>query len=137
VSKTLPEGTRKIILIDNEAAERNAKRRAGRTEKVLRVIVEDQTGPVQIVRAMTARCVSAATVEYSQHGFVAGNQRAALVTTGEVVLDENVADDLAEETPPNPEATPQATKPATPTKPQAASKAASKVKTDKKDDTAE
>ncbi len=136
MSKTIPAGTRKVILIDNEAAHRNSKRRVGRTEKVLRIIVEDTTGPLQIIKANTARCLGVSTVEYSQHGFVAGNQRAALVTTGEVVIDENEAEAPAEDAPQgNPETTAGDSTPAdvttTTTKPAAASKQAGKVKTQK------
>lgn len=83
----LPAGPRKLLLIDHQAAARNSKRRSGRTGGVVRIVVEDETGPAQIVHARGATCLGAAHIEYHQHGFVTGSARVALVTTGAVEID--------------------------------------------------
>ena len=85
-ASTLRAGTRKVISIDHEAAERNFKRRAGRLEGVVRIVIENAKGPARIVNAISAKCLGGFHVEYDQHGFVTGRMHAAVITYGAVEI---------------------------------------------------
>ncbi|HEV7270717.1 hypothetical protein [Pseudoxanthomonas sp.] len=85
-ASTLPAGTRKVISIDHDAAERNTKRRPGRLEAVVRIVIEDTQGPIQIIRAISAKCLGEVRVEYQQHGFATGRLHAAVVTDGAIEI---------------------------------------------------
>lgn len=102
----LKAGTRKVLLINNEAISRNAERGAGSCQPVVSVAEVDEQGNVlTMTRGLRAAVKGAVDFEYSQHAFLfvidRVPHRGAWVTTSEVVVDDGTdeAPAAAEPTP--------------------------------------
>ncbi|WNH52456.1 hypothetical protein [Stenotrophomonas oahuensis] len=104
MTKILPEGSRKVLLMDHEAIARNAERGAGNCQPVVSVAEVDEKGTVlSLTRGLTVAINGTVDFEYSQHAFLfvidRVPMRGAFVTTGEVIVDDGTEEASAAPTP--------------------------------------